>query len=199
MSAESSSTFLFAMESKQEREIPQWTDCETQYSSDCSGDGPVTDVKSDVGETIQNIQPEVPSVSDATDALSHEDIVDIPEFDPNNNNSLLPNWMRYDPQREEPKRYFCIVCECEAPTKQIIKHVNGKRHRTNLDTKGHLCHESILTLTTLLRSTYNRELRMFTRTNISTMSDALQLLFDTNDSFISVAFFIADAQIMCYR
>ena len=197
LSAETSSTFLSAMESNQEREAPQWTDFGPQYSSDCSGDGPVTDVKSDVGETIQNIQPEVPSVSDATDALSHEDIVDIPEFDPNNNNSLLSNWMRYDPQREGPKRYFCIVCECEAPTKQIIKHVNGKRHRTNLDTKGHLCHESILTLTTLLRSTYNRELRMFTRTNISTMSDALQLLLDADDSFISVAFFIADAQIMC--
>ena len=66
-----------------------------------------------------------------------------------------------------------------------------------MDTKGHLCHESILTLTTLLRSTYNRDLRMLTITNISTMSDVIHLLLDADDSFISVASFIADARIMC--
>ena len=197
MNREISSAFRSPIDGNQQREAPQWTDFGPQYSSDCSGDGPVTHVQSNVGETIQTVQPQQPSVSPATDALPHKDIVDIPEFDPNNNNSLLPNWMRYDPDREGPKRYSCIVCECEVSIKQTLKHVNGKRHTSNLDTKGHLCHESITRLTTLLRSTYNRDLRMLTITNISTMSDVIHLLLDADDSFISVASFIADARIMC--
>ena len=189
--------FRSPIDGNQQSEAPQWTDFGPQYSSDCSGDGPVTHVQSNVGETIQTVQLQQPSVSPATDALPHKDIVDIPEFDPNNNNSILPNWMRYDPDREGPKRYYCIVCECEVSVKQSLIHVDGKRHTSNLHTKGHLCHESITRLTTLLRSTYDRDLRMLTITNISTISDVIHLLHDADDSFISVASFIADARIMC--
>ena len=69
--------------SPQEDQDPQWILTGPEYSSDYSGDGPQS---------------------------FNFNVVDIPEFDPNNNFTVMPNWMRYDPNLEGSKRYTCIFC-----------------------------------------------------------------------------------------
>ena len=103
----------------------QFIDYGPQYSSDSSGDGPNSDGELDVQTCANNVQ-ECPAPETSEDPVSNlhapasdpdslGNLVDIPEFDPNNNFAVMPNWMRYDPKLHGPKRYSCIVCKCEVP------------------------------------------------------------------------------------
>ena len=156
--------------SYEEHEDPQWIQTGPEYSSDYSGDGP-----------------------DSSDAI----LVDIPEFDPNNNFTVMPNWMRYNPTLHGPKRYSCIICECEVAPCETEKHRTGKRHKRTLSKRGSLHIKRTEALTTELRTSFHRELQLFTEYNTSSLEGALELLTSHDGAIVSVAFIVQDAEIIC--
>jgi hypothetical protein len=153
-----------------EDQDPQWILTGPEYSSDYSGDGPQS---------------------------FDFNVVDIPEFDPNKNFTVLPNWMRYDPNLEGPKRYTCIFCRCEVPTSDTLKHSNGKRHKVSVRQNAHLQIKPIEILSTELLTTFNRELLLFTQDNITALQGALQWLTSHEGIVVSVSFIVQDGEIVC--
>ena len=156
--------------SLQKDEDPKWILAGPEYSSVYSGDGPQS---------------------------FNFNVVDIPEFDPNNNFTVMPDWMRYDPNLEGSKRYTFIVCRCEVPISDPLKHSNGKRHKVSVRQNAHIQIKPIETLTTELLTSFKRELLLFTKNNISALQGALQGLMSHEGIVVSVSFIVQDGEILC--
>ena len=142
---------------------------------------------------------EVQAIVDNPDsAIAQYVPVDIPELDPEYDFRSLPNWMRYDPtQKVIAERYICIFCKCIVTRCDKEQHSTGKKHRKMSSKFASRCHASFNSLSTLMDTRYERELRLFASENIARMAEGLQSLTIDVDNAISVGFVIDYGHLVC--